>query len=240
MDKAALRGNPSFVWRAGQERRLGMVRSHVPLDGASILDVGCGVGMYTSAFQRYTSDIFGIEIEWDRGRQAAESGTSVAQGVGEALPFADCAFDVVFSHEVLEHVQDDRQAVEEMVRVARPDGHLVIFVPNRLYVFETHGIYWRGKYHFGNKPFVNWLPNVLRRRLAPHVRAYTARGLQRLFDGLPLRTRVHTQIYPGYDNIVARYPTVGSAIRRLTYAMERTPLRLLGLSHFVVLEVQRP
>ncbi len=63
MDKAALRGNPSFVWRAGQERRLGMVRSHVPLDGASILAVGCGVGMYTSAFQRHTSDTFGIEIE---------------------------------------------------------------------------------------------------------------------------------------------------------------------------------
>jgi SAM-dependent methyltransferase len=239
MEKAALRGNPSFVWRAGQERRLTMVRRHVPLEGAALLDVGCGIGMYTSAFQPYTSEVFGIEIEQPRAQQAAETGTAVAQAMGETLPFAANTFDVVFSHEVLEHVRDDRRAVEEMVRVARPGGHLVIFVPNRLYPFETHGIYWRGEYHFGNKPFVNWLPNVLRRRLAPHVRAYTVRGLRHLFEALPVRVKAHTQIYPGYDNIVARHPKVGRAVRRLTYAMERTPLRRFGLSHFLVLEVQR-
>ena len=238
MDQAALRGNPSFVWRAGQERRLAMVRRSVSLDGASILDVGCGVGMYTSAFQRYTPNVVGIEIEGARAREAATLGTSVAQGVGEALPFADRTFDVVFSHEVLEHVRDDRVAAEEMVRVARSGGHLVIFVPNRLYPFETHGIYWRGEYHFGNKPLVNWLPDVLRRRLAPHVRAYTVHDLRRLFAGLPVQTRVHTQIYPGYDNVVARHPTLGRALQRLTYAMERTPLRHFGLSHFLVLEVR--
>jgi SAM-dependent methyltransferase len=239
MEKAALRGNPSFVWRAGQERRLTMVRRHVPLEDAVMLDVGCGVGMYTSAFQRYTSEVFGIEIERPRAKQAAGTGTSVAQAVGEALPFAANTFDVVFSHEVLEHVRNDRRAVEEMVRVARPGGHLVIFVPNRLYPFETHGIYWRGTYHFGNKPFVNWLPNVLRRRLAPHVRAYTVPGLQHLCEALPVHIKVHTQIYPGYDNIVARHPKVGRAVRSLTYGMERTPLRRFGLSHFLVLEVHR-
>ena len=239
MEKAALRGNPSFVWRAGQERRLTMVRRHVPLEGAAILDVGCGVGMYTSAFHQYTSEVFGIEIERPRAQQAAGTGTAVAQAMGETLPFAANTFDVVFSHEVLEHVRDDRRAVEEMVRVARPGGYLVIFVPNRLYPFETHGIYWRGQYHFGNKPFVNWLPNVLRRRLAPHVRAYTVRGLRHLFEALPVHVKAHTQIYPGYDNIVARHPKVGRAVRRLTYGMERTPLRRCGLSHFLVLEVQR-
>ncbi len=238
-EEAALRGNPSLVWRAGQERRLAMVEQHVPLDGAAILDVGCGVGMYTSAFQRYTSTVYGIEIEGSRARQALELETSVAQGVGETLPFVDNVFDVVFSHEVLEHVRDDRLAMKEMVRVAQPGGYLVIFVPNRLYAFETHGIYWRGAYHFGNKPFVNWLPNALRRRLAPHVRAYTMRSLRRLFAGLPVHTMVHTQIYPGYDNIVARHPRMGRLVRRLTYALERTPLRRFGLSHFLVLEVQR-
>jgi SAM-dependent methyltransferase len=195
--------------------------------------------MYTLAFRRYTSRVFGIEIEAARARKAAEPGTSIAQGVGEALPFEARAFDVVFSHEVLEHVQDDRHAVEEMVRVAKPGGYLVIFVPNRLYPFETHGIYWRGEYYFGNKPLVNWLPNVLRRHLAPHVRAYTKRGLRRLFDDLPVQIKVHTQIYPGFDNVVARHPAFGRALRRLTYTMEHTPLRRFGLSHFLVLEVQR-
>ncbi len=216
-----------------------MVRRHVPLEGKRVLDVGCGVGMYTQAFRRYTPHVFGIEVEAARARQARSRVQGVVQAVGENLPFADATFDLVFSHEVLEHVDDDRRCAREMVRVTRPGGHLAIFVPNRLYFFETHGVYWRGQYHFGNKPLVNWLPNPLRRRLAPHVRAYTVRALRHLFDGLPVRAVVHTQIYPGYDNILARYPRLGRLLQALTYTAERTPLRCFGLSHFLVLEVLR-
>jgi SAM-dependent methyltransferase len=97
------------------------------------------------------------------------------------LPYASASIDLVLSHEVLEHVEDDRLAVAEIVRVLRPGGRAVIFVPNRRYPFETHGIYWRGVYRFGNIPLVNYLPDALRDRLAPHVRAYTAAGLRRLF-----------------------------------------------------------
>jgi SAM-dependent methyltransferase len=193
--------------------------------------------MYTEAFLRYTPHVFGIEIEPERAQAARTRARGVAGAVGEALPFADAAFDVVFSHEVLEHVRDDGQCARELVRVARPGGRVVVFVPNRLYPFETHGIYWRGKYRFGNKPLVNWLPDILRRRLAPHVRAYTASGLRRLFEGLPVRVVVHTQVFPGYDNVVARTPRLGHWLRTISYAMERTPLRVFGLSHFLVLEV---
>ena len=214
-----------------------MVHRFAPLDGKRVLDVGCGLGMYTSAFQRYTPHVFGVEIEADRAREVRERAQGVTRSVGEALPFTDDAFDVVFSHEVLEHVSDDRWCAREMVRVTRPGGRIVIFVPNRLYFFETHGIYWRGEYHFGNKPLVNWLPNSLRNRLAPHVRAYTGRGLRQLFDGEPVRVIAHTQVYPGYDNIVGRLPRLGHLLQQVTYAMEKTPLRFFGLSHFLVLEV---
>jgi len=236
-EQAALRGNPSFVWRAGQERRLALIRHYAPLEGQRVLDVGCGMGMYTLAFLRYTPHVFGVEIETDRVREARVRAKGVARSVGEALPFADNAFDVVFSHEVLEHVADDRLCAREVVRVARPGGRIVIFVPNRAYFFETHGIYWRGVYRFGNKPLVNWLPDVLRNRLAPHVRAYTGRGLRRLFADLPTRVVVHTQVYPGYDNIVGRLPRLGRYLQHITYTLERTPLRFFGLSHFLVLEV---
>jgi SAM-dependent methyltransferase len=193
--------------------------------------------MYLSAFTRFTPDVFGVEIELDRARVAGHDDGKVSQAVGEALPFADRTFDVIFSHEVLEHVKDDRRCAEEMVRVARSGGHIVVFVPNRLYPFETHGIYWRGRYRFGNKPFINWLPNRLRDRLAPHVRAYTRRTLRQLFDGLPVRIQAHTQIYPGYDNIVARRPRLGRMMQSVTYALERTPFRLMGLSHILILAV---
>ena len=50
---------------------------------------------------------------------------------------------------------------EVPTRVGKPGGRAVIFCPNRGYPFETHGIYWNGKYHFGNKFFVNYLPRTL-------------------------------------------------------------------------------
>ncbi len=243
-DKAASRGLPSYVWREGQERRFQMVRRWVELSGRRVLDVGCGVGMYTHAFSRHTPHVFGIEVEHERALKAREgtagalspSKGGIVQAVGEHLPFPDGAFDVVFSHEVLEHVSDDHACVAEMVRVTRPAGRIVIFVPNRFYFFETHGIFWRGRYHFGNVPLVNWLPTPLRDRLAPHVRAYTAGGLRDLFRRLPVRIIHQTQIFPGYDNIVARVPRLGRALQAITYTIERTPLRIFGLSHFLVVE----
>jgi hypothetical protein len=101
---------------------------------------------------------------------------------------------------------------------------------------EQHGVYWRGEYYFGNKPLVNYLPNPLRNRLAPHVRAYTGHGLRDLFAGLPLRLLHHGRVFGGYDNIVRRSPRLGGGIRRALYAAEGTPLAVLGLSHFLVLE----
>jgi len=239
-DQAAIRGCPSYVWRAGQERRFEMVRRWAPLQGQRVLDVGCGVGMYTAALLRETPHVFGVEIDRERAIQARERAAGVAQAPGEWLPFANATFDVVFSHEVLEHVSDDQACAAEMARVAKPGGRIVVFVPNRLYPFETHGVFWRGHYRFGNAPLVNWLPTPLRNRLAPHVRAYTSGGLRRLFADLPVQIVHHTQIFAGYDNIAARMPTLGRLLRAITYGLERTPLRLWGLSHLLVLERTGP
>jgi SAM-dependent methyltransferase len=126
--------------------------------------------------------------------------------------------------------------VAEIVRVLRPGGRLVLFCPNRGYPFETHGIYWRGRYHFGNIPLVNWLPRRWRNRLAPHVAVYTRSDLTALFAGLPVRYVERTVIFGAYDNIIARWPALGRALRATLQALERTPLRALGISHFWVVE----
>jgi SAM-dependent methyltransferase len=238
-DKAAERGNPSFVWREGQARRLNMANDLAPMKNKRVLEFGCGVGVYMNAMKRFTPHVYGFDIEIERLIEAKHKGVErLAGAVGERLPFADESFDVVFSNDVLEHVQDDRESALEIVRVLRPSGRAVIFVPNRLYLFETHGIYWRGKYHFGNKPFVNWLPDSLRNKFAPHVRAYTSRGLLKLFEGAPTRLVKLTQINGGFDNIVRRFGGAGRLIRGAMQAAESTPLRVFGLEHLLVIEKQ--
>jgi SAM-dependent methyltransferase len=237
LDKAALRGEPSYVWRAGQERRLQMI---VNVAGeriqGDILENGCGVGMYVEHLTPYGGKISGLEFDFERAVEAGQNSPRIMNAAGEHLPFPANAFDLILSHEVIEHVQSDVDAAREMVRVLKPGGRAVIFVPNRWYPFETHGIYWRGQYHFGNKLFVNYLPRALRDKLAPHVEVYTRRDMTQLFEGLPVKFIERTVIFGAYDNIIARLGGAGKLLRAILQFLEKTPLKVLGLSHFWVVE----
>jgi SAM-dependent methyltransferase len=214
-----------------------MIEQWSKLKDAMILEVGCGIGTYSAEFrQRFTPHVEAIEIEPERVAEAQQDTPHALVAVAEHLPYPDNRFDLVFSNEVIEHVQDDRSAAVEMVRVARPGGRIILFCPNRWWPFEQHGHYWRGKYHFGNTPLINYLPDVLRNKLAPHVRVYTGHGIRALFNNQPVRVVHHGRIYPGFDNVVRRFPTLGKVVRVLLYALEATPLRIFGLSHFLVLE----
>jgi SAM-dependent methyltransferase len=239
-DRAIQRGHPSYLWRAGQERRLNLVRRYVPLDGRRILDVGCGLGRYTEALSQRSGQVYGVEVELERAVQAHCRSAGVVQAVGEDLPFASDTFDLVFSNEVLEHVTDDRQVVREMVRVARPGAYVVAFAPNRLWPWETHGIYWRGRYRFGNIPLINYLPTPLRNRLAWHVRAYTRRGLMGLFAGLPVEIVHLSTVYPGFDNVTQRSARLGYWARAVSYRCEQLPLlNRCGLSHLLAAQKRK-
>ncbi len=231
----ALRGRPSYVWGFGQERRFRLMLPYLSSPAAPMLDIGCGLGVYVRRFRQEGIAAYGAELDEARVREAARD-LPVVQARGEALPYASDSFGTVLLHEVIEHFDDDRAALAEAARVTRPGGRLFIFAPNRLYPFETHGIYLGKRYIFGNIPLVGYLPDAWRRRLCPHVRAYTRAGLRRLWAGLPLRPVAHVQIYAAYDKMFRRWPAAARLARGVTYTLEHTPLRLFGLSHFVVLE----
>ncbi len=236
-EKAARCGEPSYVWRSGQERRLGLILEAAGKRASGvILENGCGIGMYLEKLASTAKFAIGLEYDFERAQQAHTRSTSIVNAAGENLPFSDNHFDLILSHEVLEHVQDDQQAVQEIIRVLKPGGRLILFVPNRGYPFETHGIYWNGKYHFGNIPFVNYLPRYFRDKLAPHVRIYTKNDLTNLFSGLPVQVIKRKVIFGAYDNIIARSPGFGKLLRRILQSFESTPLRIFGLSHFWVIE----
>lgn len=237
-EKAALLGHPSYVWRAGQQRRFEMLKQWARVQDADVLVDGAGIGMYSHHLALAGARVVSLDIDHPSMVIAGQSLDRCVVGACEALPFPANRFDTVFSHEVLEHVEDDAMALAEIMRVLRPGGRLVLFTPNRLYPMETHGHYWKGEYHFGNTPLINYLPDRWRNQLAPHVRAYTGNDLRRLFAPLPARVLHHSQIYPGYDNIIYRYPRLGRLVRGATYTLENTPLRAFGISHFLVAEKQ--
>lgn len=110
--------------------------------GGMILDLGCGFGGRTVAYQRITGGrLVGLEIDSRMSGPALRfarsmSGTmdatvcSFATGVGEALPFANDSFHAVLCYDVLEHVQDPEKTLAEVNRVLKPGGvFLTVFPP---------------------------------------------------------------------------------------------------------------
>lgn len=201
-----------------------------------MLDLGCGVGEYVRAFARQGARAYGCDIERPRLLSARERGTrNVMLAAGEDLPFTEGSLDVVVLNEVIEHVADDGETMREVSRVLAPGGVAVIYAPNRLYPFETHGIYLGKRYVFGNIPLVNWLPRVLRDRLVPHARVYSAAEIERVARQRGLRLLHHSYVYPGFDNIAARVPQLARLLRWACYRAEDSTLRRFGLSHLLVL-----
>jgi SAM-dependent methyltransferase len=245
LDKAALRGEPSYVWRAGQQRRFDMIlQAAGERIKGHILENGCGVGMYVEHLSPFGGTVIGLEYDFERAAEAHSNSPHIFNAAGEFIPLPSGTFDLILSHEVIEHVQDDRSAIKEMIRLLRspdavsgkPGGRVIIFCPNRGYPYETHGIYWKGKYYFGNKLFVNYLPRILRDKLAPHVRVYSKQDMQKLFNGLPVKFIERTIIFGAYDNIIARFGAFGKVLRGVLQFLEKTPLKVFGLSHFWVVE----
>ncbi len=232
--KAIRLGHPSYVWRRGQDRRLSQVCERVDLRNKRILDVGCGMGMYVSQFRQFSDHVYGVDVDPEKVECASEWLPNLRISAAEELPFDDQSFDLVFLNEVIEHVDDDRQTVQEAYRVLAPGGHIVIYAPNRLYPFETHGFFFRGKYYFRLLPIVaNWVPDRIRGYFAPHVRIYTQGGIVRLFDGLDVEFTTRSHIFPGLDNWAER-GILGRLFRDVMHVVERSPLRVFGISHFIV------
>src|SRR5581483_2908075 len=227
-------GHPSYVWRRGQDRRLDLIRKYVPLENQRILDVGCGIGTYVHRFRDFSDEVYGVDIDEEKVRQASARLPNIYHAAAAQLPFDDETFDVILLHEVIEHVASDAATIREAVRCLRPGGDLIIFAPNRMYPFETHGFYLGKRFIFRLCPFVNYTPDAVRNIFCHHVRIYTRRGIKRLFRGLNVDFTVCSHIYPGFDNITERHRILGRWLQGLADVAEHTALRAFGISHFVV------
>lgn len=231
-------GSPSLVFTSGLQRRLEITQKYISFKGKTILDIGCGIGIFLREFEKLTKkeNIFGIETDDKKVKIAKKNYSNVIKGTAEDIPFKDNFFDIIWLHEVIEHVIDDKKTIEESVRVLKEKGYIIIFAPNRLWPIETHGIYLEGKYYFGNIPLVTWLPNFLYKKLTPHVRNYSNRSIEALFKDLNVRIILHSHIFPGFSKIKKRSPFWGKIAQEIFHFFEKTPFHNFGLSHFLIVQ----
>lgn len=122
----------SYWWLAGKYRIIDDVvgrLSPVLPSPARILDLGCGPGNLLD-FLRPRGDIYGSDYSADALGFCLDRGyRRLFRADFHSLPISSESFDLVTCIDVVEHLKDDRRALQELHRILRPTGRLVLSVP---------------------------------------------------------------------------------------------------------------
>jgi ubiquinone/menaquinone biosynthesis C-methylase UbiE len=216
-------------------RRRRLVSTLARPHGGILLDFGCGSGSQTLLFAEQFDRVIAVDVDpafvADCARRAADAG--LAERVrcmvydGRNLPIDDESVDFAVSFEVLEHVDDETRALSELHRVLKPGATLAMSVPNRWWIFETHGaalplLRWN------RVPFFSWLPKPLHDRWA-HARIYSRREIVR-----KIQAAVRTSVYVTAPMDVVRNRRVQRWLRTRVFRGDQTLNPFLSTAVLVV------
>ena len=152
-------------YRARREVVAALIRRKVqPPRNASLLEIGCGTGHNLAMLGQFgevdaleVDDVAGGMAEKRLGRKVLSAPLPELSGV------PDGRYDMVAALDVIEHIPDDRAALEGIARVLKPGGKLVMTVPAHQWMWSAHDV-------------VNH-----------HQRRYSKRALMQLVDASPLK-----------------------------------------------------
>jgi len=125
--------------------------------GKRVLDIGCSDGIIGSLLMRQNNEVYGIELSHISALKAKRSGLEVFRAdSNKLLPFLDSYFDVVFAGEIIEHIVDVDKFLEEIKRVLKRNGFLVLTTPNLASLGRRLLLFW------GRDPFIDisWIHNL--------------------------------------------------------------------------------
>jgi ubiquinone/menaquinone biosynthesis C-methylase UbiE len=122
--------NPDYFYRTLADDSVRQISEYVPLNGATLLDVGGGPGYFADAFRAAGSHYLGIDPDVGELSARGEPAPGMIRASGTELPIRTGAVDICYSSNVLEHVADPAGMLAEMVRVTRPGGTVFVsFTP---------------------------------------------------------------------------------------------------------------
>lgn len=129
-----------------------------------VLEIGFGEGYGTNMISQFVDSVVGLDVNEEAVNYAAEQYASVSCTFkifdGERIPFKDKKFDAVVSYQVIEHIENDKNYLKEILRVLKKGGTLYLTTPNRLHRLDPDQEPWN--------PF--------------HIREYSASQLKTVMD----------------------------------------------------------
>jgi SAM-dependent methyltransferase len=141
-DRMAELDSRHWWYRARREILADLIKRRIPLpENPRILEIGCGTGHNLVMLKRFGA-VDAIEID---PAARAIAGKRLGRAVMEApLPaltgVEERAYDLVAILDVLEHVEEDREALESIARRLRPGGRILIAVPAHPWMWSAHDV----------------------------------------------------------------------------------------------------
>ncbi len=195
------------------------------LKGSNLLDVGCGDGMMCAPFvNKY--DVHGIDISPHAIEQAKAKGIKarVIDADCLRLPYDSASFDNIMCLDVLEHIMDPLGFTMEIKRVLKPDGSLIVCVPNILNVFN--------RIHFLAGEFVDIMDVAHKNQelFSEHIRLFSKAKLERLLAESGFTTITKHYYFPQSFNEKQwkRFQLIGDMINYLKIPQLLPSLFALG------------
>lgn len=125
-------------FRARAEILRSYIEANLPTSGNAIVNVGAATGRTTEWLSNF-GEVQSLEYEKDCIEFVKDKVPfPIRHGSVLELPYADNQFDLVCAFDVIEHVENDLRAVQEMMRVCRPGGSMMITVPAHQHLWSDH------------------------------------------------------------------------------------------------------
>ncbi len=224
-------GKPADYGQLILKRRAQLTLECVDLTGKRIIDFGCGNGAQTIEFASLDASITALDINQSSLKILSDylinnkiKNIDPRQYDGESIPLDDNSVDIVLSYEVLEHVGDEDRSMAEIHRVLRDGGEIVFSVPNKWWIFETHGAYLP-LLPWNRVPFFSWLPKIIHQRYSK-ARIYTKGDMRRLLGkhGFSIKQ----QVYITAPMDVVKNATVQGFLRKYIFKSNTTAVPFLS------------
>ncbi len=166
-------GMPATQGQLILQRRAKLVESALSPSGGHLLDFGCGNGAQTLLLAPAFDKITGVDIneEFLKGFRESLKTSAYPERMrvlatgGGPVNLPEASVDVATLFTVLEHVPDEMVVLQDLHRLLKPGGRLMVTVPNRWWIFETHGLDLP-LLPWNRVPLVSWWPAPLHDRWA--------------------------------------------------------------------------
>ncbi|MDP4200496.1 MAG: class I SAM-dependent methyltransferase [Bacteroidota bacterium] len=249
-------GKPADYGQFILERRYRLAKAYAPnafARGGFYLDVGCGNGAQTVLYARHFDRWMGIDVEEGRLNEfrhfvdgirndelrmtngdplaaIRHSSFVIRHYDGDRIPLDDNSVDCLTCIEVIEHTRSDSGTISELFRVLRSGGTAIITVPNKWWIFETHGanlplLPWN------RVPFFSWLPYAIHSRYAK-ARIYRKSQIERLIRDAGFQ--IQKSLYVTAPMDMLKPESLQRAVRRAIFRNDATPIPFLSTSVMIV------